>query len=280
VKKSNNKKVAKADRKNTANKAVPVPPANKQPVEKKTPDIPVMPESGRKSQGGISDYSEVIADSVEHVRGEFLSDWRKAKITITVTSVTFNMACVNLFPDCQHITISIDKGKHRLFIEPTKEYDDTSLKFANFKNSRNIPRTCTIKGFCSLLFNLMKWNPNAKYRILTIYQEFGEKKVMIYNLDDALEVFPEAIDATENGKKKRKTTFNMPEGWQGRFGYRNDELAEKRQLDFSNEIVTFNYKTGECQSSDIEPKPPTEEELIHEQYGGIRPRKEKSKNED
>jgi DNA repair protein RadC len=82
----------------------------------------------------------------------------------------------------------VDKKKRRLYVEPTVEYDDTSLKFANFKNGRNVPRISTAK-FCPYLFDLMKWDPNAKYRILTIYREFGDKKVMIFNL--GLEVFSE-----------------------------------------------------------------------------------------
>jgi hypothetical protein len=71
----------------------------------------------------------------------------------------------------------------------------------------------------------------------------------------------------------------MPKGWDGRFGYRNDELAEKRRLDFSSEVIVFDSKTGEIRSSNIEPQPPTPENLIHEQYGGIRQRKEPKKDE-
>jgi len=126
----------------------------------------------------------------------------------------------------------------------------------------------------------MNWDPDAKYRILTIYREFGDRKVMIFNLGDALEVFSESTEATEDGKKKRKTTIYMPDAWEGRFGYRNDELAEKRRLDFSSEVITINNKTGERRVGNIEPQPPTPENLIYEQYGGKRSGKEKSKNDD
>jgi len=293
MKKTSKKTVKKAVGRNHTNKKDTVSSTNVKPTTKSLPDIsddsesknttpiaiPIaMTEPGKKSQGEISDYSEVIAESVERVRGEFLSDWRKAKITIAFMNITFNMACVNLFPGCQHITIGVDKKKRRLYVEPTVEYDDTSLKFANFKNGRNIPRISTAK-FCPYLFDLMKWDPNAKYRILTIYREFGDKKVMIFNLDDGLEVFSETIEENEDGKKKRKTTIYVPKGWEGRFGYRNDELAEKRRLDFSNEVIVFDNKTGEIRGSNIEPKPPTAEELIHEPYGGIRPRKEQEKDD-
>jgi len=281
MKNKNNKKKTVPQKKTTPKKKAI--PASKSKPEKKErgglfnsrkgeSTVPVaIPEPERKSQGGIDDYSEVIAESVERVRGEFLSDWRKPKITIAIKTITFNMACVNLFSDSQYITINMDRVKRRLFVEPTTEYDDTSLKFANYKNGKNVPRTTTITRFGPLLFKLMEWNPIAKYRILMIFREFGDKKVMIFNLADAQEVFSEVMES-EDGKMKRNTTLYMPGEWQGRFGYRIDELAEKRRLDFSNELITFNHKTG-----DIESKHPTAEELIHEPYGGIRSRKEPKK---
>jgi len=254
---------------------------NKSKKTENTPTPVAVPEPARKSQGGISDYSEVIAETVERVRGEFLSDWRKPKVTIAMKTVTFNMACVNLFPNNQHITINIDQQKRRLFVEPTEGYDDTSLKFANFKNGRNVPCITSITRLGPPLFELMKWDPDAKYRILTIFQKFGDKKVMVFNLDDALEVFSES-EEVEGGRKKRKTTVQMPGDWKGRFGYRINELAEKRRLDFSNELITYNHKTGgigmaNAKQEAIEAKPPTAEELMHEPYGGIRTRKKETK---
>jgi len=224
-------------------------------------------------------YNETKANTVQRVRGEFLSDTFKPKVTLAYKTITFNMACVNLFPGCQHVTISIDVHKRRLFVESTVDHDDNSLKFANVKNGRNVPRTSTTKFFCPMLFDFMKWDPNAKYRILTIYQEFEDKKVMVFNLDDSQQVFSEVIEV-EGGRKKRNTTVNMPLDWKGRFGHTIDELAEKKRLDFSNEMITIDHKTGEKRVGNITPKPPTAEELIHQPYGGLRPRKKESNKND
>jgi len=109
-------------------------------------------------------------------------------VTFAPKSMVFNMACVNLFPDCQHVTISIDEENLRLIVEPTTEYDKNSLKFANVKNGRNIPRTCTINCFCLMLFDFMKWDTSEKYCISADYQEFDGNKVMVFNLDEAMQV--------------------------------------------------------------------------------------------
>jgi hypothetical protein len=263
VKKSSKKTVTKTIRENVTSKKDTAPVATTEPI--------------KKSRGGIHNYSETKANTVERVRGEFLSDTFKAKVTFTYTTITFNTACVNLFKNCQHVTLSIDTSTLRIFVESTTDYDKNGVKFANVKNGKNVPRTSTTRWFCLKLFDFMQWNPNTKYRILTIYQEFGEKKVLVFNLDEAQQVFSEVIES-EDGKKKSKPTVQMPPNWKDRFGYKMDELDEKMRVERSSTLLTIDHKTGEWHTGSIEPQPPTPENLIHEQYGGIRPRKE-AKNE-
>ena len=68
----------------------------------------LMTEAGNMSRGGLSNYSDMKRESVQRVRGDFLSPTFKPRITFAIDSVTFNMACVNLFPDNQYIVINID----------------------------------------------------------------------------------------------------------------------------------------------------------------------------
>lgn len=231
------------------------------------------PEPMKKGRGGLLDYSEAQAQTVQRVRGEFLSDTFKPRVTFAFRSVTFNMSCVNLFPDDQHVSLGIDEPNLRLIVEPTVYYDKNGLKFANYKKGRNNPRTSTTKYFCPMLFEFMDWNPNAKYRCLAIYQEFGDKKIIVFNLDECQQVFSE-IRENADGTKKRNTTIHMPPDWKGRFGYAMDELDAKVRVDFSSTLITIDNKTGERQIAHITPKFPTPEELMHQPYGGIRLRKE------
>jgi hypothetical protein len=247
-------------------------------VKKATASASVA-EPEKKSRGGLRDYSEAKAKTVERVRGEFLADTFKEKITIAYETVRFNMACVKRFSNCLHVSFSIDLPNKRLIVEPTEEYDKNGLKFANFKKGRNEPRICTTRLFCKMLFDAMKWKKTAKYRILSYYQEFGDKKVMVFNLDEFQEVFSETTE-DQDGKKRRNTTIIMPGEWQGRFGYTMDELEEKSRIKYTKEFLTIDPKTREKRDGDIEPKPPTLEDLIHEPYGGTRARKKEPKKDD
>jgi hypothetical protein len=296
MKKTNKKTSTKTVRGNRTNKKDTAPVAKAKPETKSLPDlrddsaskntvplaIPVVmtEQEEKKSRGGFRDSSEPQAKTVQCVRGEFLSDFFKPKITLTHKTMTFNMSCVNLLQNCQHVRIFIDESNLRLFVEPTREHDKNGLKFANLKGTRNVPRTCTINYFCLMLFDFMKWNPNAKYRILTIYQEFEGKKYLVFNLDEAQQVFSETIETKDGKKRRRPTPPIFPPNWKERFGYKMDELEDSERLDFGRKLITIDHKTGERQVSNVEPQPPTPENLMHEQYGGIRTRKEKPKNDD
>jgi hypothetical protein len=241
--------------------------------------VELIAETGIKSRGGLKNYNEMKKENVQRVRGDFLAPIFKPKITLAVDSVTFNMSCVNLLPDNQYVVINIDDNNQRIIIEPCMAYDRDSLKFAFVKNDRNNPRKCVAKFFCSMVYEMMGWNRVAKYRSLAIYQEFNDKKIIVFNLDECLQLFSEIVDS-EDGKKKRNTIINMPEDWKGRFGYTLEELDAKNRVDTTSTLVTVDNKTGERHQSQIKVKLPLPEELMHRPYGGIRLREEeKEENE-
>lgn len=233
--------------------------------------LDIQTAAGKKSRGGLKDYSEIKKANVQRVRGDFLSPTFKPKITFAIDSITFNMSCVNLFPDNQYIVINIDEKNQRIIIEPCHNYDRDSLKFANFnlKKEKNNPRKCMARIFCQMVYTMMEWNRSAKYRCMAIYQELGGKSIVVFNLDESLQVFSEVLD-TADGKKKRNTVVNMPEDWKGRFGYTLEELDSKYTVDTASTYITIDNITGERHDAQITAKLPTPEELMHRPYGGIR----------
>lgn len=108
---------------------------------------------------------------------------------------------------------------------------------------------------------------------MAIFQELGDKKIIVFNLDECLQVFTEVVESGD-GKQKRSTVINMPEDWKGRFGYTLEEIDSKYRVDTASTFVTVDNVTGERHDSRIEAKLPTPEELIHRPYGGIRSRQE------
>jgi len=230
-------------------------------------------EAVKKSRGGLKSQDDIKRDLIQRVRGDFLASTFKAKITFALDSVTFNTSCVNLFPSSQHIVINIDEANQRLIIEPCKSYDRDSLKFANYKNDKNNSRKCVARIFCAMVYDMMGWNRMAKYRIMAIFHDWGEKSVIVFNLDESLQLFSETVES-DDGAKKRNTTIIMPEGWRGRFGHTLEEHDAKNRIDTASTLVTIDNKTGERHTNYISAKLPTPEELMHRPYGGMRPNQE------
>ena len=237
--------------------------------------LDIIDVTGKKSRGGLNSYGEMDRSRYERVRGEFLASTYKARITFSFDSIRFNKSCVNLFPANQHIVINIDEVDQRIIIEPCMAYDRDSLKFAILKNERNEPRKCMARIFCAMIYDLMGWNRNAKYKIMAIFHEWGDKQIIVFNLDECLQVFSETSESVD-GKKKRKPSTNMPEDWRGRFGHKLEELDTKNKIDTTSTLITIDNKTGERHENRISPKLPTPEEFMHQPYGGMRPRQEES----
>jgi len=183
-------------------------------------------------------------EGIEYVRGEFFDDKFKAKITITHNSMALNAPAVKLFPDCQHFSVYLDEQNVRLIVMPTTENDVNGLKLAHIRNGKIVPRTCTLRYFSPRLFRFMEWHQNAKYRMLARLREFGDKKVMMFDLVDSYQVISSVWEC-EEGKKHRTTRFILPAAWKGRFGYTWNELAEKERIGFNVPMITINHKTGE-----------------------------------
>lgn len=235
----------------------------------------MITEAGVRGRGGYRDEND-FAESrkrSQRVRGEFLSPTFKAKATFAYDSITFNMACVRIFSDDQHVAVNIDEPNRRIFIEPCEEGESASLKFANRKDGKNVPRKCMARWLCQSLYDMMDWNTQAKYRTLAIPQMFFGKQIIVFNLDECLQLFTETLEETD-GTKKRKTTINMPLDWKGRFGYTPEEYESKQKIEEMAQFVRIDNKTGERLGTFIQPKLPTPEELMHRPYGGIRPRTE------
>ena len=85
------------------------------------------------------------------------------------------------------------------------------LKFANLKANGITPK---MHGTNFLQHGIRDdgWNRAAKYRSMAIFQELGDKKIIVFNLDECLQVFTEVVKSGD-GKQKRSTVINMPEDW-------------------------------------------------------------------
>ena|GEM_PF-1857651 len=236
----------------------------------------IITESGRKSRGGLKSLSELSNEGVQKVDGALLSPTFKSKVTFAFDSFTFNSDCVRLFEKVrtQHIELIMDKPAFRLIILPSSPKPKDSVKFALDKDGMNKPRKIIARKFCALLYNFTQWTPEHRYRIMAIHQELEGQELIVFNLDEAVEVRSTTV-INDNGKKKTTREIFLPVKFMdGNFGDEYSESAERNKVDLSDMFMFVDPKTGEYEERQIEPRVPDAETVIR---GNYRPKPDAAK---
>jgi len=225
----------------------------------------VIAESGKKSRGGLKSLSELFAPGVELISGDLLAPTFKSRVTLAIDSFIFNTACVRLFPTTQHIEMIMDKPNERLIVLPSTSVPKDSVKFALTKDDINRSRKISAKKFGALLFNYMQWSVECRYRIMAIYQELEGQELIVFNLDEAVEVQTTTV-VTDDGKTKTIQDILLPVRFRENFGFDYSEVGERKKVDLSDMFLFIDPKTGETHTRKIEPRVPDADSIIKSNY--------------
>jgi len=225
----------------------------------------IFAESGKKSRGGLSSLNELRTAGVQKVGGEILSPTSKSKVTLAIDSFTFNAACVQLFPETQYVEFVIDKPNKRLIVFPSDAVQKDSVKFALLKNEKNKPRKTNARKFCALLFNFMEWSAECRYRVMAIYQKLDGQELLVFNLDEAVEVQATTI-VSDDGKTKTVREYLLPVKFRESFGDEYAETERGRQVNLDDMFMFIDPKTGQTQQRTIVPHLPNAEEITRSNY--------------
>lgn len=221
--------------------------------------------------GGVQSLDELL--DCEVVRSEFLSPTFQAKVTIKFTSLSFNAACVRLFPDTQFIQVLIDRSRKRIIVIPCLEYTPGRLKWSNLKNGKNQSRNCLAKITCAKLYEMMNWIPENRYKIMAVYQEIEDIRLIVFNLIECEMVVSETI-VRNDGKTVKKIKVIRPLDWLETFGNPFRSYSDAYKVDLDKHYLLPDNLTGEERESllkerkPIIPHEPTPKEIMLREYGG------------
>jgi hypothetical protein len=225
----------------------------------------IVGESGRKSRGGLKSLDELY--DTQLVSGDLIAPTFKEKITIGVYDFTMNTACVRLFQtQTQNVKLSMDAARQRLIILPTTETGKDTAKVALLKDGINKPRKVTTQFFCALLFHHMGWSSDRRYRIMAIHQVLEGREMLVFNLDEAVEI-KYTIIMTDDGKRKIKRSILLPTRFRdNNFGFDFGEVEERKKVNLDEMFLFINPHTGEEVPRKIEPRVPSSDEIIKSNY--------------
>ena len=195
-----------------------------------------------------------IPAGYEVVREDFISDPETVQLNLNKGRLYINSYGLSRFPDEDYVRILINDELRSLVIKPYKEKVRASYRWCGGKIKRKARHVRCLPLFY-LIYKMMNWDINARYRITGEIEEANGEKVIYFDLEDAV-CF---IEDTENGEEP-KYHMQMPQEWEKHYGMPVMDFEKRQDIRTFQDAAVFNVEFE--QLKEIKTK-----ENIHENGG-------------
>ena len=134
------------------------------------------------------------------VRRELFAHLREPAVVIRRDSVTFNTACIAGLEDAVYIQILVNQDNKRMVVRKCEENDKDALRWCVAKPDKRKSRKMTNKMFSAMMYEMMGWNLDCRYKILGHKITFEDETIYVFDLMET-EIF---LDI--KGKRAKKDT--------------------------------------------------------------------------
>lgn len=139
-------------------------------------------------------------DGYQVVRRELFAHLREPAVVIRRDSVTFNTACIAGLEDAVYIQILVNQDSKRMVVRKCEENDKDALRWCVAKPDKRKSRKMTNKIFSAMMYEMMGWNLDCRYKILGHKITFEDETIYVFDLMET-EIF---LD--NKGKRAKKDT--------------------------------------------------------------------------
>lgn len=219
------------------------------------------PQENEIPIGGIFSLDEL--SDLQVIKPEFTSPTYKEKITLNYSDLTFNSACVRLFPETNYVQLLVDDKKKRMIALPCSLYDVGAVKWSNTKNEKPQSRNIKAKVACAKIFRLMEWDITYRYKVMAIYQKLDGIRFVVFNFEDCTMLVPEEV-IDKDGKVRTNRHTMYPIEWEKLFGPPYGEHRKQYEVDIQTYHLLSNQLTEE--PSPVVPRVPTPQEIMTRSY--------------
>lgn len=130
---------------------------------------------------------EVDSSEAEVVSRVLMSRIRDVVVTIRPDGIIFNATCIRSMIGVVHVQMYIDRGKHRLYVQPAEEFDKDSRRWCNERDGKRVSRKITGRPFGDRIYKMMGWSKGYSYRVVGYPSvEIGTKNeyLLCFDLDE------------------------------------------------------------------------------------------------
>ena len=116
------------------------------------------------------------------VRRELFAHLREPAVVIRRDSVTFNTACIAGLEDAVYIQILVNQDSRRMVVRKCEENDKDALRWCVAKPDKRKSRKMTNKIFSAMMYEMMGWNLDCRYKILGHKITFEDETIYVFDL--------------------------------------------------------------------------------------------------
>lgn len=202
------------------------------------------------------------------VRRELFAHLREPAVVIRRDSVTFNTACIAGLEDAVYIQILVNQDNKRMVVRKCEENDKDALRWCVAKPDKRKSRKMTNKIFSAMMYEMMGWNLDCRYKILGHKITFEDETIYVFDLMET-EIFldikrkkakkdTESQSTTENAsnieetassdtdnersaeeiKRKNRIPF-YPKEWKDSFGLPVEEHRKALEINMLDGYAEF-----------------------------------------
>lgn len=162
----------------------------------------------------------------EVVRQEGLTDQNVPLLTFSKGRIHVNKYCLNRFREKEYIQLLVDKKKSELIVYPQSKKIKDAVRWSS-SGKKRIPRHVLCMPFYYMIFKMMSWDMECRYRITGEIIESDKDSVILFSLKNAV-CFEPTEEMDERGNKKWQQ--HMPLEWKDSFGISYSEIKEEDYL--------------------------------------------------
>ena len=151
-------------------------------------------------QKAIALAEDFSYEGYQVVRRELFAHLREPAVVIRRDSVTFNTACIAGLEDAIYIQILVNQDNKRMVVRKCEENDKDALRWCVAKPDKRKSRKMTNKIFSAMMYEMMGWNLDCRYKILGHKITFEDETIYVFDLMET-EIF---LDI--KGKRAKKDT--------------------------------------------------------------------------
>ncbi len=146
-------------------------------------------------------------------------------LTISGGRMRFNAACLRKFEDVEYVELLINTVNNCIAIRPCEKDNPNAIHWGKLKENKWVVSSLSCRGLSKVLFGLMSWEDEGKYRFKGQFRSNGNDKMLIFELDEPVitktieqVIVPENADENTEEIVVQETVKIYPASWAATFG--------------------------------------------------------------